>query len=32
MACDLCYRRKVRCDLDEGPPCALCRQGSLKCR
>ncbi|KAL4790878.1 fungal-specific transcription factor domain-containing protein [Aspergillus venezuelensis] len=35
-ACDLCRRRKVRCDIDETPrgagPCSVCDKSGLQCR
>ncbi|KAK4941557.1 hypothetical protein LTR10_018576 [Elasticomyces elasticus] len=31
MACDACYRRKVRCDLDNGPPCLACLSSGAEC-
>ncbi|KAL4962693.1 Zn(II)2Cys6 transcription factor [Aspergillus stella-maris] len=35
-ACDLCRRRKVRCDIDEIPggagPCSVCNRSGLQCR
>lgn len=33
-ACDLCRRRKVRCDIDEQPgnTCSVCDRSGLECR
>ncbi|RVX74985.1 hypothetical protein B0A52_01262 [Exophiala mesophila] len=31
MACDVCYHRKVRCDLDAGVPCVACINSGKQC-
>ncbi|OQV00602.1 Fungal Zn2-Cys6 binuclear cluster domain-containing protein [Cladophialophora immunda] len=31
MACDICHRRKVRCDAREQVPCSPCRRANVAC-
>lgn len=33
-ACDICRRRKVRCDIVDRPsgPCSVCEKSGLECR
>lgn len=33
-ACDLCRRRKVRCDIVDRPggPCSVCERSEIECR